>query len=259
MNKQRRYLKSYYFYPDSIKNRAVPYRRLPKTDVSRLNSISAALRMSESVEMNRLAYSSKHIHPLRNMFQNLESVKSQQDQTWDQLVRQNKSYQKKLSKTKIYLTHFLQVVNMCIAREELPPDTRGYFGIEPEDNRVPTLVNEDDILQKGKVVIDGENRRVSEGRAPIMTPTIGKVNAWYEQFKEAYHSQKTVQKSNKRVNDKIKLVREQCDALILDVWNDVEQYFSALDGEERRAECSKYGLKYVYRKNERGPETKEAL
>jgi len=252
-------LKSYYFYPDSIKNRIVPYRRLPKTDISRLNAISAALNMSETVEMNKLAFSSKHIHPLRNMFQNLESSKSQQDQTWSQLVRQNKSYQKKLSKTKVYLTHFLQVVNMCIAREELSPEVRKYFGVNPDDNRVPALINEEDILQKGRVVIDGENRRINEGGSPIMMPTIGKVNAWYEQFKEAYHSQKTVQKSNKRANDKIKLVREQSDALILDVWNDVEQYYADLPDEERREECSRYGLKYVFRKNEKKPEIKGDL
>ncbi len=235
----------------------MPYRRLPKTDVSRLNALSVAIRMADTVEMNQLAYSSKHIHPLRNMFQNLESEKTQQGFTWDQLVRQNKTYQKKLSKTRIYLTHFLQVINMCIAREEFPPDVRKYFHIDPADGRIPSLLNEKDILTKGKIIIEGENRRINEGGSPVMTPTIGKVNAWYEQFKEDYHSQKTVQKSNKRANDKIKLVREQTDTLILEVWNDIEEYYSSLPDEEKRAACKKYGLKYVFRKNEKGAEPKE--
>jgi len=213
--------------------------------------------MADTTEMNLLAYSSKHIHPLRNMFQNLNSAKTQQDFTWNQLVRQNKDYQNKLSKTRIYLTHFLQVVNMCIAREEFSPDARKYFDIDPADGRVPPLLNEHDILTKGKIVIDGENRRINEGGSPVMTPTIGKVNAWYEQFKEAYHSQKTVQKSNKRANEKIKQLREQSDALILNVWNEVEEYYQDLPDEKRREACRQYGLKYVFRKNEKGSEAKE--
>ena len=235
----------------------MPYRRLPKTDVSRLKALADAIHMSDTVEMNDLAYSSKHIHPLRNMHQNLESAKSQQDQTWDQLVRQNKTYQKKLSKTRIYLTHFLQVLNMCIAREEFPPEVRSYFDIDPDDSRVPGLVSEEDILVKGKIVIDGENRRIHEGGSPVMTPTIGKVNAWYEQFKESYHSQKTVQKSNKRANDKIKLIREKTDELILEVWNEIEAFHSNLDDVAKREACIKYGLKYVFRKNEKRPNLQE--
>jgi hypothetical protein len=235
----------------------VPYRRLPKTDVSRLNALSVVIQIADTVEMNQLAYSSKHIHPLRNMFQNLESAKTQQVFTWDQLVRQNKTYQNKLSKTRIYLTHFLQVINMCIAREELSPDVRKYFHIDPADGKIPALLTEEAILTKGKIVIEGENRRINEGGSPIMTPTIGKVNAWYEQFKEDFHSQKTIQKSNKRANDKIKLVREQTDTMILEVWNDVEKYYSGLPDEEKRDACRKYGLKYVFRKNEKGDEPKE--
>ena len=65
------------------------------TDAARLRALSAALHMSETLEMGKLAYSSKHVHPLRNMHQQLEMAKTQQEMTWNQLVRQNKTYQKK--------------------------------------------------------------------------------------------------------------------------------------------------------------------
>jgi len=236
----------------------VPYRRLPKTDTSRLKALADAIEMSNRLEMNDLAFSSKHIHPLRNMHQSLESAKQQQEMTWNQLVRQNKTYQKKLQKTKTYLTHFLQVINMCITREELNANDRKFYNINPDETRVPTLSTEEDILKWGKIVIEGENKRIQSGGSPVMTPTIGKVKAWYEQFKEGYHSQKTVQKSNNRANEKIKLLRDNTDSLILEVWNEVEASFSDLPDEQKRKECSKYGLNYVFRKSEKGINPQEA-
>jgi len=230
----------------------VPYRRLPKTDAARLRALSAAIRMSDNVEMGELAFSSKHIHPLRNMHQQLETAKIQQKMTWEQLVRQNKSYQKKMQKTKIYLTHFLQVMNMCIAREEFSPDARRYYEIDPADTRVPAITSEEDVLKWGKQVIEGEDRRIREGGAPVMTPTIGKVKAWYEQFRDGYHSQKTVQKSYARANERIRMVREKTDALILEIWNEVETRFSHLPDDEKREQAGNYGLVYIFRKNEKG-------
>ena len=84
---------------------------------------------------------------------------------------------------------------MCIAREELNVRDRKFFNINPDETRVPILTTEEDVLKWGEIVIEGENKRIQSGGSPVMTPTIGKVKAWYEQFKEAYHSQKTVQKS----------------------------------------------------------------
>jgi len=237
----------------------VPYRRLPKTDLSRLRALAAAIHMAETVEMNQLAYSSRHIHPVRNMHQQLEIAKNQQEITWNQLVKQNKSYQKKIQKTRIYLTHFLQVVNMCIAREEFSRADRSFYGIDPSETRVPVMLGEEDLLLWGKNIIDGENKRIQAGGTPVMTPTIGKVKAWFEEFRDAYHSQKTVQKSNTRANEKIRKVRENADELILQVWNEVETTFSNLQDEQKRAECSKYGLCYVFRKSELGANPQEDL
>ena len=237
----------------------MPYRRLPKTDASRLRALSAAIKQSDILEMNQLAFSSRHIHPLRNMHQGLELAKNQQEQTWNQLVRQNKSYQKKLQKTKIYLTHFVQVINMCIAREEFSPEDRRFYDMDPSETRVPNLVSEEDILVRGDIIIEGENKRIRAGGAPIMTPTIGKVKAWYEQFIEAYHSQKTVQKSNSRANQKILEIRENTDKLILEVWNEIEASFADLPGEQKREKCSQYGLSYVFRKSEKGATPQEDL
>jgi hypothetical protein len=229
------------------------------TDAARLRALSAALGMSETVDMSKLAYSSKHVHPLRNMHQQLEMAKNQQEMTWNQLVRQNKSYQKKLHKTKIYLTHFLQVINMCIAREEFSENDRRYYEIDPTETRVPPIISEEDALKWGKIVIDGEDRRIREGGSPVMTPTIGKVKAWYEQFRDAYYSQKTVQKSYARANEKIRVIREKTDALILEVWNEVEACYAGLGEEKKRDASSLYGVVYVYRKNEKGANPQEGI
>jgi hypothetical protein len=244
-------LKKWVILAHSNKKRAVPYRRLPRTDAARLRALETAIKQAGVLNIDQLAFSSRYIHPLRNTHQQLESAKFQQEQTWSQLVRQNKSYQKKIQKTRIYLTHFLQVINMCIAREEFSPADRRYYDLDSGETCVPKMGSEEELLSWGKIIIDGENKRIQAGGTPLMTPTIGKVKAWYEQFKEAYHSQKIVQKSNNRANEKIKLFRENTDILILEVWNEIEAYFSNLPDEKKRDECGKYGLCYIYRKSEK--------
>ena len=46
-------------------------------------------------------------------------------------------------------------------------------------------------------------------------------------------------------------MRKKTDALILDVWNDVEATFSHLPDDRKREECRLYGLKYAYRSSEK--------
>jgi predicted deacetylase len=63
--------------------------------------------------------------------------------------------------------------------------------------------------------------------------------------------QKTLQKKNyQRSLEYLANTRKEADDIILHVWNEVEKTFSKLPEEERRIQAEKYGISYVYRKNE---------
>jgi excinuclease UvrABC ATPase subunit len=231
----------------------VPYRRLPNTDVARLKALKAAVDKAAQLELNELAFDSRYIHPLRNFHQELESYKYQQTQSWRKLVDQNKQFQLIIEKTRMYLTHFVQVLNMSVAREELTQETRKFYGLDPTDQKIPKMISNEDLFQCGKQIIEGEAKRVRTGGTPIMNPTIGKVKVWYDKFKDLYHSQQIANKTYQRVNQQLLDARRKSDALIPIIWNEIEEHFSDHPDEERRILCEEYGIVYVFRKNEKIP------
>ena len=77
-----------------------------------------------------------------------------------------------------------------------------------------------------------------------------KVN--YENFKENYTRQKQFQNNSARESGNVAQYRNDADALILEVWNEVERYFEGVkDEEEKRYMCEEYGLVYVFRRGEK--------
>ncbi len=74
----------------------------------------------------------------------------------------------------------------------------------------------------------------------------------YENFKQGYEFQKRLQANSARFSAEVAQFRDEADALIVNIWNDVEKYFSGVkDEEEKRYMCEEYGLVYVFRRGEK--------
>ena len=53
-------------------------------------------------------------------------------------------------KARLYVSHFIQVLNFCIARGEMKPAIRSYYGLEEKSSKVPPLLTEQDLLFWGE-------------------------------------------------------------------------------------------------------------
>ncbi|MCK5820438.1 MAG: hypothetical protein KAH17_01070 [Bacteroidales bacterium] len=231
----------------------MPYRRLPTTDAARLRALKTASVKADQLELGQLAFTTRYIHPIRNFQQQLETIKFQQTQSWKQIVSQNIDFKHNTDKTRMYITHFIQVLNMSIAREEMTQESRKFYNIAPDDKKLPRMLTDDALLEWGKHIIDGEGKRIRTGGAPIMNPTIAKVKVWYDRFKDMHHSQQIANKSYQRASSQLIDIRRKTDALIQAIWNEIEEHYQHLRDTERRAQCEEYGIVYVFRKNERKP------
>jgi hypothetical protein len=67
---------------------------------------------------------------------------------------------------------------------------------------------------------------------------------------EYYNYQKSLKMRNQLAQDDLYVRRTAADAIIQQVWNEVEQSFSDLPEEMRREKAIEYGLIYVFRKDE---------
>jgi hypothetical protein len=229
----------------------MPYRRLPTTDVARLKALHTCTRMAEITRLDQLAFAAEHIHTLRNIINKLEGAKHQQNQARRNQISFNREHQPKLLKTRLYLSHFIQVLNFSIIREEIPESARSFYGLEELGNRLPDLKTDTDILEWGKKIMDGENQRLKKGGMPIMTPNVSRVKVWYDQFYDGYYNMLTANKSTKRADLKMIEIRKEVDTLLAKVWDGIEKFYSTYPEPERRKLAEGYGVVYVIRKGEK--------
>ena len=226
----------------------MPYRRLPNTDSARLKSLKSAHDKGKELPPFKLAFTA---HSFRNIQKSLplfESAIYEHKNSLNIQAEKNKEYQRRLKKVRLYISHFIQVVNLAILRGDLLADTRDYFGLE--EKKVPTLVSEEDVIHWGQKLIEGEQKRRNKGMNPITNPTIAVLKVHFDKFMEYHNYQKSLKNRSQRAQDQLNEKRAQVDGVIQQIWNEVEESFGDLPEEMRREKATDYGLVYVFRKNE---------
>lgn len=228
----------------------MPYRRLPNTDSSRLKALRIALTKGKDLPPFKLAFSQSSLQKIQAFLPGFEQALMLKKQDYIKQVEHNKTYQKAIRKVRLYISHFIQVMNMAIARCEISSTNRTFYGLKETDKNLPSLQTEGEIIAWGQNLIDGEAKRIMKGLSPITNPTIAVVKVRYEQFLDAYNFQKTLQKKNALNHQKLVSFREKANQIILQTWNEVEEYYRDLPENMKREKAKEYGLVYVYRKNE---------
>jgi hypothetical protein len=228
----------------------MPYRRLPNTDTSRLKAMRKALAKGKEMPPHKLAYSSKTIIRLERILPQFEhSLQLYRDALSSQ-NRKNREYYETVKKAKIYLTHFIRVMNMAIFRGDLPVETRAYYGLATDDSTMPSLNTESELLSWGRRIIEGEEFRIKKGGSPITNPTIAVVKVRFGNFLDSLNNHNSLIHKGLEHSEKINALRREADQIILHLWNEVENTYLSRPDNLRKELCEDYGLVYFYRKNE---------
>lgn len=229
----------------------MPYRRLPNTDSARVRALKAALSISMRVNRFDLAFSYSLYQRIESFLPHYELAIRNHRQALSQQSSKSKEYNEKLRKARLYVSHFIQVLNFCIIRGEMKPEVREFYSIRKNSKATPSLLKDSKVIEWGEKLVKGEQERTRMGGNPIYSPSIALVRVNCENFKQAFNYQKTLQNNTHRFSEKVAEFREDADKLILDLWNQVEKKFGSLSDEEKRKKCSEYGVVYVWRKGER--------
>lgn len=228
----------------------MPYRRLPNTDVSRIKAMKIALEKGNELPPHKLAYSSKTVVRLQKFLPQFEHNMHLYHQALSAQKKKNRNYNEILKKAKIYLTHFIRVMNMAIARGDLPAETRAFYGLATNNSTVPLMNSENDLISWGKRIIEGEEFRIKKGGSPITNPTIAVVKVRYANFMEGWNNHNSLSRKALEYTQKNNSLRKEADEIILRLWNEVETTHSTLSEDKRKSYCEEYGLVYFYRKSE---------
>lgn len=149
---------------------------------------------------------------------------------------------------KMYLSHYIQVFNMCVARGEIKKEMRQGWGLNLNEDSVPAIETVSQMLSWGKKVVDSEEKR---GGNRIYNPSIAVVKVKLQQLSEVHNKHQDLLQTIQKHHAKVEEIRPKADALILELWNEVEKRLEPNTAEERREIAARYGVVYVYRPSEK--------
>jgi len=212
--------------------------------------MKTALEKGKELHPNQLAFSSKTIVRLEKFLPLFDHNFKLYRQTLASQNKKGKDYNETLKKARIYLTHFIRVMNMAIFRGDLPVETRAFYGLATDESTVPSFSTENELMSWGRRIIEGEEFRIKKGGSPITNPTIAVVKVRFENFIEAWNYHNTLAKRTIDYTEKNYALRKEADEIILQLWNEIEKTNIALPEYVRKSACEEYGLVYFYRKGE---------
>ena len=229
----------------------MPYRRLPNTDQARLRALQQALQKASEAEYSEQVLNYKMVNEAQRFLNQFEMQVIQYRDNYENKVNANKKYRHLVQNARMYISHFIQVLNLSVIRGEIKREQKELYKLDPETNIVPDLTTEEDLLTWGQNIIEGEQERTSMGGFPIYNPAINKVKVHYDIFREHLVNQKLHRQNTTRVQGNLEELRKEADALILKIWNMVEEYYRDLLPYARLQHCKAYGLIYYYRTGEK--------
>lgn len=229
----------------------MPYRRLPTTDRARLRALEAALNIASDRDAGKLAYSKHTLFELKNIKTNFENHLTHHELEVKIESEKNVKYKAAFEKARLYVSHFIQVLFMNIEREELKEDVLAFYGLQDSGGKVPAITSEQEILEWGKKIIQGEQKRMQKGGSPIYNPSIALVKVKVEEFNETAIFQQNLKRNTLRSYEKLQLLRKSTNEFISKLWTEVEDNMGNLPPKNRRQYAQEYGIVYVFRRNEK--------
>lgn len=228
----------------------MPYRRLPNTDNARIKALKTALETGKEIPPFKLAFRQSTLLKIEYLLPNYLNALSEHKAAYTIQLEKSKKQNLAMKKARLYISHFIQVIQMSVQRGDLTADTKKYFGLEEYDKKLPSLSTEEEILQWSEKLSKGEQKRQMKGYHPIMNPTIAVVKVHCDKFREARNNMNNIKSRLEKSQFIISTRREEVDSLIQSLWNEIEDSFKSLPEELKRKHASEYGVVYVFRKNE---------
>lgn len=229
----------------------MPYRRLPSTDQARLTALQTAVQRASEADFNEQVIPYHTLVEAQRFLTQYESAVSIYHQNFTSRTSASKQYRRAVQNARMYISHFIQVLNLSVIRGEIKKEQKELYHLNPESHFLPDLSSEEDLIEWGKNIIEGEQERTRLGGFPIYNPAINKVRVHYDIFKESYVNQQMHKKTQHRVTGDIETLRQEADRIILIIWNQIEEYYKNQLPYARLRACQNYGVIYYYRTEEK--------
>ncbi|HRR62951.1 MAG TPA: hypothetical protein P5071_03830, partial [Paludibacteraceae bacterium] len=127
----------------------MPYRRLPNTDQARLKALKTAIEKLEDQNFTHQIVPFKAVHEAKSFLNIFETQLLQYRNALHNQTTASKQYQKNMATARLYISHFIQVLNLAVIRGEIKKEQKQLYQLNPDSENVPALNSEKALLHWG--------------------------------------------------------------------------------------------------------------
>ena len=108
----------------------MPYRRLPNTDQARIRALKAVVAKGDIYNVYDLAVSLKTLTDARNFLMKFEAAQAYYAECFERQAKAGRKHQSNVKIARLYISHFIQVLNLAVIRSEVRTAHKEYYGLD---------------------------------------------------------------------------------------------------------------------------------
>jgi DNA polymerase elongation subunit (family B) len=222
-------------------------KKVPETDEGKIRILQAAIDCEELNDSQTIILPAEEIGELRIFITSYESALFVWKQTVKDLTKSQAEYTELFKNAQIYISHFIQVLQLTVIRKEIKFEVLSDYGFESrEELALPDLSTEEPVIYWGGKIIRGEAKRISLGGYPLYNPAIAKVKVHYELFLEIAHTIKIYKQNMVRHQAALYEMQKKAKIRILDIWSRIDDKYGNLPFDKLLEIYQSYKISYHY-------------
>jgi len=148
-------------------------------------------------------------------------------------------------KLRMFISHFIQVFNLGVARGEYTAAQRSFFNLPIDSDALPSLDTDADLLLWGGRIVDGDARRLTAGGAAMSNPTAAQVSSALHNFTTTSTAQALKVLAFQDASTVVVNLRPDGNKLALKIYDEGEAFYNELPPATKRERCRPWGIRYV--------------
>ena len=150
----------------------MPYRRLPNTDQARIRALKTAVVKGDMCDVYDLPVSLKTLGEARIFLSKFETAHSYYVHCYGEQSRNSKKHQANVKTARLYISHFIQVLNLAVIRMEIKESHKALYGLPVDNFSVPDLSSEASLAEWGQKIIEGSGNAPLKAVFRFITPRL---------------------------------------------------------------------------------------
>ena len=229
----------------------MPFRQLPATDATRSQALASGLKKSTAVTGTARLINADTAARLVAFVPKWEKEIIERADALGKQTSVTTALNLAGDKLRTIVSHFIQVFQFGVARGVFSPSGRAVYDLSVNEETVPALASEADLLLWADRIIKGDARRVTNFSEPAMAmPSAADVDAALTAYNTELALQTAAKDSLESEQSDVNQLRPEADQLIRDVWDEVEFALRQLETTTLRRRAREWGVFYALRPGE---------